>query len=263
MRCRVRTLLWMLLATAAGLWGSRAFAQDADATEGKRPRVAPERVSYSARLPSGEMFDAGELWSRERTVFERRFDRMQARLVELPFGDGKLRFTRNMSALHGVLSGESGEGEPVLSVQYRDGHRQGTLLVWDDRGRPLLLAQYDRKKLHGWRCVFLPCSEGCETSHLTLLQKWERGRLEESYFVFENRAVPVRDEDSNDPARRKPAYTAAHKLLGDFEEQYAANEKQLKQLVREEGRARRQQLEFDAAALSGSLLAEAVDCGFI
>ena len=151
----------------------------------------------------------------------------------------------------------------MLSLQYRDGHRQGTLLARDVRGRPLLLAQYDRKKLHGWRCVFLPCSEDCGTSHLTLLEKWERGRLEESYFVSGNRAVPVRVEDSHDPARRNVAYTAARKVLDDFEEQYAASEKQLKTLVRQEGRAGRQQREFEAAELPGALLTEAVDCGFL
>ncbi len=184
--------------------------------------------AFHLQLQSGKKVDVRKLMQVDQRDYDTRLARQEAsrQFAKINHANGKpyLFVSRRGTKLFGPLAGRYDNGTPMICATYVVGKRHGSLLCWDEGGRPLVYEQYKSGTRSGLRCVFKSCSEACKEGHLWLAEEWVDGRRVASHLKTEQGQESSEGVLNN----QNMDYLAAMKALTDFEGTLAKNEKQLK-----------------------------------
>ncbi|MFP6621216.1 MAG: hypothetical protein VB877_17870 [Pirellulaceae bacterium] len=184
--------------------------------------------AFHLQLQSGKKVDVRKLMQADQRDYDKRLVRQEAtrQFARINHANGKpyLFVSRRGTKLFGPLAGRYDNGVPMICATYVVGNRHGSLLCWDEGGRPLVYEQYQNGKRQGLRCMFKSCSEVCKEGHLWLAEEWVDGRRIASHLKT------AQGQESSEGAlnNKNTDYMAAMKALADFEGTLSKNEKQLK-----------------------------------
>lgn len=98
-----------------------------------------------------------------------------------------------ISRINGVLRGPTiayyRDGTPMFYATYdRDSRRDGTLISWDELGRPIVLDQFTAGKRDGLRVLFRSRGEKDPTGRVVLVQEWQRDGVVATHLVTSGNA---------------------------------------------------------------------------
>ena len=218
---------WMVL----GIWGGMlVLAPSCGWLAAVEPGEGPRHPldAFHLQLQSGKKVDVRQMMRADQRDYDKRLARQEAnkQFAKINHANGKpyLFVARRGTKLFGPLAGRYENGAPMICLTYVVGKRHGSLLCWDDGGRPLVYEQYQNGRRQGLRCMFKSCSEACKEGHLWLAEEWVDGRKVASHLKTgqgqESSAGILNDQNVD--------YKAAISALAEFEGTLAKNEKQLK-----------------------------------
>ena len=198
--------------------------------EGQEPATGLQHPAdaFHLQLQSGKRVDVRKLMQTDQRDYDKRLAKQEAtrQFAKINHTNGKpyLFVSRRGTKLFGPLAGRYDNGTPMICATYVVGNRHGSLLCWDEGGRPLVYEQYQNGKRQGLRCMFKSCSEACKEGHLWLAEEWVDGRRIASHL----KTAQGQESSEGVLNNQNADYLAAMKALTDFEGTLSKNEKQLK-----------------------------------
>ena len=221
------------------------------------PVAAPMHPTeaFQIRLRSGKQVDVRKLMQADQRAYDGLLRRQEAsrQFLRLNHPNGKpyLFVSRRGTKLFGPLAGRYDNGQAMICLTYVVGNRHGSLLCWDEQGRPLVYEQYKNGVRNGLRCVFKSCGGACQEGHLWLTEEWSNGRRLASHL----RTAQGQESSQGALNDQNADYLGAKKALADFEATLGKNEQQLKISVVQLAEYKRQKAQVLRAQAIASMIA--------
>jgi hypothetical protein len=155
-------------------------------------QILADLPTFHISLPTGASFSSSPLLTISATALDSE-SLAKSPLPAVPASDGTIlaRASINPRSFkrYGPTYYLQPSGVAKMAVMYKEGDRDGPMLIFDSLGQWLFFGEYIRDNPNGFFCLF-------QDGRPWLLQRWEKSRLESNWLIVNG--APT-ERPANDP----------------------------------------------------------------